>query len=607
MSHSPGRGGVLRAAAITAVSLIGIACDGPMGPERLTFGDISVGATATGLDQLLVFTVQVDSSMSQPAAVGANAIFHALTAGSHRLKIDGVPDNCTLDGQNPRVIEVSAEVLTPITLAFTCVARNGIVQVTITSKGIDSPGVYAIQVDGGTARPVPGNGTADLEVAGSRVLKLVGLSANCTPDDGVERAVTVQTGTMTRDTVQVSFDVTCIAVNGLIEITSATTGDDPDPTGYLVQVDTKPPFRINVSGVTTVLVGGGTHILTLSDLSSNCALQGSSTRTVAVTIGGTTRDTVRARFEASCTPAEKIVFARWTSDYYYSSSEVFLVYADGSEVTRLAGGSRPSWSPDGKRVAYAQTFCDWYYYNSCSSSGLGIVNGDGTDAHILTRGNDDEPRWSPDGSRVAFVRSGQLWIVNADGATEKRIAMDGVGDIQSPAWSPNGKLLAFGCAVVSSWRDICVVNADGSGFLRLTSDPWLDSSPTWSADGTRLAFSTNRDDTNGEDHIATIRPDGTGFLKLMAGYGPVWSPGNNRIAFTTGSAGASGSHDVVSMNPDGSDIVRVPFGSLPAWSRDGTKMVFIGAGTAGLQIVNVNGTGRAQLTNGNDDAPAWRP
>jgi TolB protein len=139
------------------------------------------------------------------------------------------------------------------------------------------------------------------------------------------------------------------------------------------------------------------------------------------------------------------------------------------------------------------------------------------------------------------------------------------GDVEDPAWSPDGSKLAFTCGQTNI-RDICVVNADGSGLRRLTSDIAVDMAPVWSPDGSRIAFATNR--------------------------------------FTS----SGGTISVAVMRADGSDLQQLAPGQDPAWSRDGSRIVFVGAGTPGLFSINPDGTGVRRLTtNPTDRAPDWRP
>jgi TolB protein len=69
------------------------------------------------------------------------------------------------------------------------------------------------------------------------------------------------------------------------------------------------------------------------------------------------------------------------------------------------------------------------------------------------------------------------------------------------------------------------MNADGSGVTRLTSDPHDDSGPTWSPDGSKIAFDSER---NGKSEIYVMNPDGTGVIRLTTNaaedFSPAWTP-----------------------------------------------------------------------------------
>ena len=104
-------------------------------------------------------------------------------------------------------------------------------------------------------------------------------------------------------------------------------------------------------------------------------------------------------------------------------------------------------------------------------------------------------------------------------------------DVQTPAWSPDGRKLAF-----VSRRDgnseIYVINADGSGQENLTQHPARDSHPSWSRDGRKLAFVSRRD---GNSEIYVMNADGSGLRNVTRtpsnDLDPAWSPDGRAIAF----------------------------------------------------------------------------
>jgi Tol biopolymer transport system component len=201
----------------------------------------------------------------------------------------------------------------------------------------------------------------------------------------------------------------------------------------------------------------------------------------------------------------------------------------------------PTWSPDGRKLAFEST--------RDGNSDIYVIGVDGSDETRLTtdRAFDADPAWSPDGTRIAFTstRDGnkEIYGMNADGSNPRRLTNDGgaVANIdadavdQDPAWSPDGRRIAF-----ESNRDrnyeIYVVNADGSGLERLTNHPAQDALPAWSPDGTRIAFRSDRGGKENVD-IWTMRPDGHGLVHVTHRSGleslPSWQPLGPRPAGCT--------------------------------------------------------------------------
>src|SRR2546425_2747013 len=153
--------------------------------------------------------------------------------------------------------------------------------------------------------------------------------------------------------------------------------------------------------------------------------------------------------------------------------------ADGSSPTRLTY-SRPdwdsadqaAWSPDGSKIALTRAsfgYCD--PDGVCSGSGatlvISVINADGTGIHDLASGSG--AAWSPDGTRIAFRGDGGINVRNADGSSGRQV-IAAIGGIHL-AWSPDGAKIAFDGAIPyysgAQW-DIYVMNADGSGVVRLT-------------------------------------------------------------------------------------------------------------------------------------------
>jgi Tol biopolymer transport system component len=155
------------------------------------------------------------------------------------------------------------------------------------------------------------------------------------------------------------------------------------------------------------------------------------------------------------------------------------------------------------------------------------MDSDGTNQTNITKTPDvDElyPDFSPDGSRMCLYLgdlgpgSGPgsgIYVMNADGSDPTRLTDEHAG--VGCEWSPDGKKIAYSYHPDfrgGKWPDdVYVMNADGSGKVNLTSNPERDTSPTWSPDGMRIAFASDRD---GDYEIYTMRSDGSNVAHVTA-------------------------------------------------------------------------------------------
>ena len=222
-----------------------------------------------------------------------------------------------------------------------------------------------------------------------------------------------------------------------------------------------------------------------------------------------------------------------------STYDIFTINADGSQLTRITAfrgwNGHPDWSPDGKRIIFDSAYQgDFEIYS---------MNPDGTDVINLTQheGWDNRPQWSPDGTKIAFVTKRddnfEIYIMNADGSNQVNLTNHPERD-DMPHWSPDGTKIAFVSnrdqipekldPYIAEFRrqyeekneaikvddrnvDVFIMNADGSNQVNLTNNPENDTTPTWSPDGTRIAFVSFRE---GKRDIFTIATDGSDIQKL---------------------------------------------------------------------------------------------
>jgi len=216
----------------------------------------------------------------------------------------------------------------------------------------------------------------------------------------------------------------------------------------------------------------------------------------------------------------------------------------------------PAWSRDGRVLA-------WYARNSDSveihvlwpkTKAQRVLSSDWRSpsepkrsfAYIL------EPSWAPDGDHIAVADSwnfvdSEIRIVSVSTKRWTSVTRPVAGRAdRDPAWSPDGKTIAFTREHASGGPAIFLVGSDGHGLRRLTSG----SSPSWSPDGASLAFAF-------ADSIYRIGADGRGRIRLVSGLGDPavqWSPDSRKLLYGTLAGRAS---ELWVMNSDGTNRSRV--------------------------------------------------
>jgi Tol biopolymer transport system component len=236
---------------------------------------------------------------------------------------------------------------------------------------------------------------------------------------------------------------------------------------------------------------------------------------------------------------------------------------------------------------------------------LGLAGAGGGGVPVPSPPGDMLPAWSPDASVIVFLsdRDGglSLRVMNPDGSDDHRIPW--LPANSSYSFSPNWSHVA---AAIDA--QLVVERLDGSDRLSVGRAAYL-TRPSWSPDGTRVAFTAPSAAAN-ETDVVVARIDGSDTHLVAAGSQPTWAPAGERIAYIAGEYGKNELHVV---NADGSGNVRLTSAGgywQPSWSPDGTHLAVVhqNPGELGstLDILSDNGSRLAALRVTPSDY-AWSP
>lgn len=258
-------------------------------------------------------------------------------------------------------------------------------------------------------------------------------------------------------------------------------------------------------------------------------------------------------FGGGPSPTGKIVFTCYINEI----DQICIMNADGSgrrQLTNLSATAfYPSLSPDGQTV----------YFSSRQSGTFEIYSIDinGNNLQRLTNGIGAlyAPELSPSGERIIFTNNGNgLWVMNPDGSNPRAITSR---DDIDPTWSPDGTMIAF-ASNRSGQRQLYVATAGGKNVEQVTDLNNMGGRSSWSPDGTRLAFYRG---PAGDRDIYVINIDGSGLQRLTDGgdnLGPSWSPDGQWIAFTSF---RDGNNEIYVMRSDGSQETRLTGSPISEW------------------------------------------
>lgn len=260
------------------------------------------------------------------------------------------------------------------------------------------------------------------------------------------------------------------------------------------------------------------------------------------------------------------------------------------------------------RIAYVLQAGDTYE--------LQIADADGQNPQVMLRSKHSiiSPAWSPDGKRLAYVSfelGKPVVYVQTLASGQRTPVANFKGNNSAPAWAPNGNQLA----VVLS-RDgisqIYTMNLDGSGLRRVMRSPLIDTEPQYTPDGGSLVFTSDR---GGSPQIYRVPVSGGEAQRVTFNgsynISPSLSPDGNNLVYVTRRNGAfrlalldmaTGSEQLLTAGPDDQS---------PSFAPNGMQILFssVQDGRSVLAVTSVDGRVRQTLSalNGKVREPVWGP
>ncbi len=292
-------------------------------------GTLEVTSTTTGPEpDPDGYTVQMDAEPPEAIALSGTIRRTGVAAGQHTLVLSGVAGNCTVAGDNPRTVSVTAGETATVAFTIACTATSGSLRITASTSGpTPDPDGYTVAIDGTAGSQLASNAEATLSgiTAGAHSVGLSGVAGNCQVEGDNPRPIDVSAGA----TTVAAFVVTCQAppsTSGSLRVTTTTAGTSPDPNGYSFSIDGGGTQPIETNGEATVSnLAVGARQVQLLDVATNCVVEGPNPRSASVVSGATTD----VSFAVTCGAADGSIVITTSSSGPRTDGDGYLVSIDG--------------------------------------------------------------------------------------------------------------------------------------------------------------------------------------------------------------------------------------------------------------------------------------
>jgi len=259
----------------------------------------------------------------------------------------------------------------------------------------------------------------------------------------------------------------------------------------------------------------------------------------------------------------QVAFAR-TID---GNSDIYVLNLNRSGLVRLTTDpgedAAPAWSPDGTRLLFTR--------GSGEGRDVFVMDADGSNLTQLTHSpeGEDSAAFSPDGTRIAFTRYVDpdffdMWVMDADGSNQRRVWHKDGAFASGPRWTADGKALLFNEDEGVTGIDIVRVDVATGALTPVAAAPADDSSFSVSADGSRIAFQSDRSPGG----MFLMNVDGTNVQHLVGdwdkGYPSTWSPDAKYLMYEEPRTSR-----LFLVPIDGGDPIFWTDGRMPVWRPTG--------------------------------------